>query len=149
MSEKQRIEGKVARVLTARDLVLNRGQVDGVIVGMRFAILNRKGADIKDPDSGETLGSIELPKTFVKVVSVKDHLAVARTFREFRTKGGPLWNIGALGPVLDNPPQTRVETLKTDETLVEEEISDTDSYVKIGDPAVEIVDEEFIDAKGS
>src|SRR3712207_4171355 len=118
-----RIEAKVAQILTARELVLNKGSEDGVAEGMRFAILNRKGADILDPDTGESLGSVELPKTFVKVVSTKPKLAVARTFRTFRTSGGPLWNM-LQSSGLTNPPTSRVETLKTDEKRLQEELDE-------------------------
>lgn len=138
----ERIEAKVAQIMTARDLVLNKGSDDGVTVGMRFAILNRKGADIKDPDTGEVLGSVELPKTFVKVVSTKPRLCIARTFRQFRISGGALWAMSALGG-LTSPPRTNVETLKTDEARLQDELDERESFVKIGDPAVQMVGEEF------
>lgn len=138
----QRIEARVAQVMTARDLVLNKGSEDGVTVGMRFAILNRKGADIRDPDTDEILGSVELPKTFVKVVSTKPRLSIARTFREFKVPGGSLWAMSAFSG-LANPPRTEVETLKTDEARLQDELDEHESYVKIGDPAVQMVGEEF------
>ncbi len=139
-----KIEAKVAQILTARDLVLNKGSVDGVQVGMRFAILNRKGADIRDPDTHEILGSVELPKTFVKVVSVKDRLAIARTFRELRTGSGAFWALAALSAASRVGP----ETLKTDEPLVQDELDEAESYVKLGDPAVQMLGEEFPGAEG-
>jgi len=75
------IEAKVAAVLGKMDLVLNKGAADGVQVGMRFAVLDRIGIEIIDPDSHEVIGSLDVEKTVVKVVRVKDRLAVARTFR--------------------------------------------------------------------
>ena len=60
------LRGKVAQILTARDLALNIGYEHGVTSGMVFAILNAKGASIKDPDTGQELGSVSLPKVFVK-----------------------------------------------------------------------------------
>lgn len=142
----ERIEAKVAQILTARDLVLNKGSIDGVDVGMRFAILNRKGAAVKDPDTGEVLGSVELPKTFVKVVAVKERLSIARTFREFRTGAGALWSIMAATASVTSAPQTRIETLKTDEARLKDELEEEESYVKIGDPAVQMLGEEFTGA---
>jgi hypothetical protein len=142
----ERIQAKVAQILTARDLVLNKGSSEGVTVGMRFAVLNRKGADVKDPDTGEVLGSVELPKTFVKVVAVKEHLCIARTFREFKSGGGPLWSLMAATSLSAAPPQTRVETLKTDEARLKDELDEKESYVKIGDPAVQMLGEEFTGA---
>jgi hypothetical protein len=136
----ERIEAKVARVLSLRDLALNKGEGDGVEVGMRFAVLNRNGADIVDPDTGEDLGSVELPKTFVKVVQVMPHACVARTFRTWRTTGGPLW---ALTGGMSARPETRTETLRTDERRAVDEFDESDSYVKVGDIAVQVIGDEF------
>ena len=93
-----RIGSRVAQILTARELVINRGTVEGVAVGMRFAVLNRRGTDIRDPDTGDVLGSVELEKVLVKVVRVDEHLAVARTFRTFTVAGGGATGLWALVP---------------------------------------------------
>lgn len=113
--------------------MINRGADDGVRTGMRFAILNPRGAEIKDPDTNEVIGSVELEKVVVKVVRVEPRLAVARTFRTFRTSGLYFPIIGG----------TRRETLRTDETTYREELDPKDSYVKVGDPVVQVVGDEF------
>jgi hypothetical protein len=136
-----RIEGEVAEILTGRELVINRGSLDGVSTGMRFAILNSKGTDIKDPVTKKSLGSIELEKTVVKIVRVQEHLAVGRTFRTYRTGD----NIG-LFSYLNQQPRTVVEDLKTDSRRLKEELDESESYVKIGDRAVQYTGEEFADA---
>jgi hypothetical protein len=130
-----RIEGKVARILNARTLVINKGSTAGIIVGMQFAILNSRGADIKDPDTGEIIGSVELPKVIVKVVQVHENMAVASTFREFRT---------GLAFLADLQGGIRVETLRTNEKrLDQEEMSESESYVRAGDVAVQVLGDEF------
>ena len=68
MTNDSRIRGKVAAILSKRELVLNIGTEHGVEVGMRFVILNSKGVDVKDPDSGEVIGTVEVPKTVIKVM---------------------------------------------------------------------------------
>ena len=142
-----RIEARVARILSARELVLNKGSDDDVNVGMRFAILNSKGTDIVDPESGEVLGSVEVEKTLVKVVRIYDRLSVARTFRTFHTPGGALYSgVGAF-TALTRPPTTTVESLETDEQRLKDELDEEDSYVKIGDLAVQIKGDEYEDAK--
>jgi hypothetical protein len=135
-----RIEGRVAQILTARELVINRGSAEGVGVGMRFAVLNRHGTDIKDPDTGEVIGSIEIEKVLVKVVRVDEHLSVARTFRTYSVGGGGLWALSALQ---GSPPRTVYETLRTDERRLKDELDEKESYVKIGDPVVQVIGEEF------
>jgi len=131
-----RIEGKVAQLIDGQTLVINRGSEHGVNVGMRFAVLNPRGAEIRDPDTGETIGSVEIDKVVVKVVRVEDKLAVARTFRTFRT-GSSLWSSLALGGGV------RRESLTTDSATYRAELDPKDSYVHIGDPAVQVVGDEF------
>lgn len=129
-----RIEGKVAQLIDTQTLVINRGSEHGVSVGMRFAVLNRRGAEIKDPDTHKVIGSVELEKVVVKVVRVEPWLAVARTFRTFRTRGLFNW------PSISG---TQPESLRTDETTYREELDPKDSYVKVGDTVVQVVGEEF------
>ncbi|MCA1832118.1 MAG: hypothetical protein ABR548_05140 [Actinomycetota bacterium] len=136
----ERIEGRVAQILNSRELVLNRGAADGVQVGMRFAILNRKGADIRDPETDEVLGSVEVEKALVKVVRVHERLAVARTFRTTFVSG----ILGALSG-LTTESRHVPETLKTDERTYQQELDESESFVKRGDPAIQIVGEEFSD----
>ena len=76
------IRGKVARVLNSREIVITVGSENGVKIGMQFEVLDRKGEDIKDPDSGELLGSIKMPKVRVKVVQIQKRISVASTFRK-------------------------------------------------------------------
>ncbi|XVS65781.1 hypothetical protein ACQPYE_06900 [Actinosynnema sp. CA-299493] len=133
-----KIEGKVAKILTPRELVINRGSNHGVDVGMQFAVLNPLGVDVKDPDTGEILGSIEVPKVIVKVVRVSPTLSVAGTFRKFRT-GGSL-GLTALAGMVGHE---YVEDLKTDSRMYKEELNPKDSYVHIGDPVIETTGDEF------
>lgn len=136
------ITGKVAKVLNSREVALNIGSDDGVEEGMKFEILEAKGENIRDPDTGEVLGSLDRPKVRVQVVSVKSRLSVARTYRKSKV------NVGGQGPAIPNlskallPPQWKVkyETLKTDERTWED-LDETESFVKSGDPVVQVADE--------
>lgn len=139
----ERIRGSVAQILNQQELVINRGTEHGVLVGMRFAVLNPRGQEIRDPDSGQAIGSVDVEKTLVKVVRVQERLCVARTFRTYKTPGGPLWS-AALGD-WGRPPESRVETLKIDEARMRAELEERDSLVKIGDPVVEMRGEEFVE----
>lgn len=136
----ERLTAKVAKILTGQEVVLSKGSEDGVEVGMRFAILNRKGAEIKDPDTGEVLGSVELEKTLVKVVRLHSRLCVARTFRQVRTSGG-LFGASTQIALMFAAPRRENEPLLTDERTLREELNE--SYVRIGDVAVQVVGDEF------
>jgi hypothetical protein len=142
-----RIQGKVAAILTLSELVINRGSADGVLVGMQFAVLNSQGINVRDPDTGELLGSTELVKTVVKIVRIDgEHLSVGRTFRTIPGRRGALdaFSIAAMTGVTGTP--DRVETLATSQATLKEELSPEDSYVKIGDPVIEAKGDEYEEA---
>ena len=72
------VEGKVAKILGSNEIVLNRGRNDGVRTGMLFEVFSPEGEEVWDPDTGETLGTVEDVKAQAEVTEVKDRLSVAR-----------------------------------------------------------------------
>jgi len=110
---------------------------------MKFAVLNKKALNIRDPDSKEPIGSIDLPKALVKVVRVAERVSVARTYRmSTRNIGGTL-AIAALGRMLEPPKWVEVpETLKLDEGY-QAEIDEKESFFNIGAPITEIQGDEY------
>jgi hypothetical protein len=133
------LRGKVAALLTSRELVLNLGSDDGVEVGMRFAIT--------DPDTGKVIGDVKVPKTVVKIVRVDGpKVSVARTFRVIPGTPGVASVLLSTGAWVGTP--ARVETLAIGpDTELVTELDDNKSYIKVGDIAVLTVGEEFGDVK--
>jgi hypothetical protein len=74
------VESKVAKILGKGEVVLNRGREHGVRQGMIFEIFAPEGEEVWDPDTGETLGTVEDVKAKAEVTEVKERLAVARIF---------------------------------------------------------------------
>jgi hypothetical protein len=72
------VEGKIAKVLGNNEVVVNRGREHGVRHGMVFEIFSPGGDEVWDPDTGETLGTVEDVKAKAEVSEVKDRLSVAR-----------------------------------------------------------------------
>jgi hypothetical protein len=72
------VEGKVAKILGKGEVVLNRGRMHGVRQGMVFEIFAPEGEEVWDPDTGETLGTVEDVKAKAEVTEVKERLAIAR-----------------------------------------------------------------------
>jgi len=140
-----RIHGKVAAILSTRELVLNVGSEAGVELGTRFVVLNSKGVDVRDPDTGEIIGTVEVPKTVVKVVRVEGpRLSVARTFRTIPGRAGVLDAISSMASLAGTP--ERIETLRIEAgTSIRAELSDEESYVKPGDIVVETKGNEYDD----
>ena len=137
------LRGKVARILDSRNLVINIGSQQGVIIGMYFDVMDPKGEDIRDPNTNEILGSIERPKVRIRITDVQDKLSVASTYEKKKV------NIGGRGGVIPlgfaeylMPPKwvTKYETLKTDEKTWED-LNEEESYVKIGDPVCQVTTE--------
>ncbi len=146
MTEKARISGKVAQILNSRELVLNVGADAGVTLGMSFDVLDTKGEEIEDPDTGEVLGSLRRSKVRVEVSRVEDRMSVARTYRKSRI------NVGGNMPEITHfsraflPPKwiTKYETLKTDEKTWEQ-LEERESYVNTGDPVIQVLPDTQVD----
>lgn len=140
------IEGKVAKILNSRELVINRGYKDGVVIGMKFDVMDSKGVDIKDPDTNEILGSVMRPKVRVEIVSVKEQLSIASTYKKREVNvGGTGVDFSPFASVL-MPPKlvTKYETLKTKEATWEN-LDEVDSYVKTGDPVVVVIEDNKVE----
>lgn len=136
------IRGKVAQILNSRELVINAGSNSGVAIGMRFEVMDAKGQDIKDPATGELLGSLERPKVKVEVSKVQERLSVASTYKNetVNVGGGGLVVSSSLSQLfMPAKYETRYETLKTEEKTWED-LDEEDSYVKIGDPVVQVLE---------
>jgi len=135
------IRGKVARILNSREIAINVGSKHGVVAGMLFDILDPKGEDIRDPDTLEVLGSINRPKLRVQVTAVQEGLSVASTFKKKQVNVGGQGILATQGlSDLFLPPKyvTKYETLKTNEKTWED-LSEEESYVKTGDPVVQVI----------
>jgi len=146
----KRIEGKVAKILNERELVLNVGLRTGVEIGMKFNILYESGLEILDPDDPEiNLGSLEWPKTQVKIVDVQQSFSVGRTFRTVKipAKGSSIGKsiISYADLFHYEPSREEMETLRSGSGYAAQEINDEDSVVKIGDIAVQAFDRDLTD----
>ena len=130
------IKGKVAHVLNTREIAINKGSTDGVAVGMHFDVMDTCYSNIKDPDTKQVLGSIERAKVRVKIIDVQEKLSLATTYRTEKENTGP--RISDL--MLGSDWRTRHETLKTGGKLGNQpdELDEEDSYVKTGDPVVQV-----------
>lgn len=139
------LRGKVAKVLSRRQVALNIGRSDGVQEGMLFDIFVPGSDEIRDPDTGTVLGTVDRRKVkaHVKVTSLQDKFCVASTYRQERV------NVGGLGPIdivprlrsFGEPPkwETRIELFKSSEAR-QEPLTDDEANVSAGDPVVQVTE---------
>jgi hypothetical protein len=69
---------RVASVQSEFDLVLNVGSNEGINVGQRFLVYSL-GEEVLDPETGESLGTLEVISGTGKVVHVQERLCVLRS----------------------------------------------------------------------
>lgn len=131
------IEGKVASVLNERELAINIGSEHGVTAGMKFKVLADKPTEILDPESGESLGSLDRDKVRVKAVDVQARFSVCRTYKTRYVGGGAFYS--AFANVLVAQPREVVETLKAEDSALPPPLSEEESYVKKGDRVVQLL----------
>ncbi|MGM0928831.1 MAG: hypothetical protein ACQEXN_03865 [Actinomycetota bacterium] len=129
------ITGKVAEVISDREVILNRGSSHGVRKGMYFNILDTSSVGIKDPDTGEPLGGFKRIKITVVAVDVAEKITLAQTFRTRRVNvGGQGPDLSAFNKLLSAPKYVeQPETFRVDEETPRP-LSPKESIVKTGDP---------------
>ena len=126
------IEGKVAAIVNRRELVINRGANAGVQEGMKFRVMDRL-LEITDPESNETLGTLEREKVRVKVSEVHPKFSLAMTYETYEVSEPNLTGI------FGSHRLTRVRTLQTTSDPVQSP-DDRVASVRAGDLAVLVED---------
>ena len=127
------IEGKIAKVLNTRELVLNRGSDDGVLVDMEFAVIEPR-LIIVDPETEETLGEIEREKIRVRVFETHPKFSLARTYETYQELNRDRGILGGFGPQSNFV--TQVKRLNTSGApAYQEGIANVD----IGDTAAQVL----------
>ena len=124
MSGQEPITGKVAAVLSARRLVINRGADHGVEHGMRFRVL--ESVNITDPDTGERLGELPREVARVEVIDAQPRYAVAHTYETYASSPSPASALSSLVSALNV-----VRELRTPDQASRENISDKQRFAVV------------------
>ena len=123
------IMGKVARILSDEEVVLNVGSEDGVKEDMKFVIFSESD-HVFDPETGEDLGAIEIVKGRVRVYHVMGKMSRARTLTyQVHVPETAIRLTSALFP------KSRVETRRRKLKVPEDQVRPLgeDLVVRIGD----------------
>ncbi len=73
-------EYRVAKIIDDMNLIITGGSEDGIKIGDKMEIID-KSSDIKvkDPDTGEILGTLDATKGKVEVAKVFPHMAIVES----------------------------------------------------------------------
>ena len=77
---------RLARVIDKYTIVLNRGAADGVQLNDKFLIYGL-GEDVIDPETGKSLGPLEIVRGRVRVEHLQDKVCTARTDTTIKIPG--------------------------------------------------------------
>ena len=80
------IKGTVAKIIDETSLVISIGEKSGVTQGMRFVVYE-EGQDIRDPESGESLGKLEVVKAEVQAVHVQENMTLLKSLPTEQPQG--------------------------------------------------------------
>jgi len=130
------LEGRVAQIISARELAINIGRAHGVRLGMRFAVLAETPLQIRDPATKEVLDTLDREKVRIEVSELRERISICKTYRSWTTgRGTPLPNLDVS---LFLPPRRVYETLEAKDYDKPPPLSEEDSYVKINDRVVQV-----------
>ncbi len=132
------IRGKVAEVLNDREIVINRGKDHGVKLGTRFKITET--VEIRDPDTGDVIGTIIREKIRFKVVYAQPSMSIARTYEThtFGTSSASLATEALLRTIHPEAGMQRTDVKR----IRPSGDNDEPVLVKIGDVVDEVTDDE-------
>lgn len=96
-SEEKKSEGKsmiakVVSILNKNKIVINKGTSSGVRVGNVFSVY-ALGDEIIDPDDGQSLGRLNIPRGRGKVISVQEKMAIIESINIKLVKQNVLFGI--------------------------------------------------------
>jgi hypothetical protein len=145
-SEKQPLQGRVAQILNERELVINIGENGGVRQGMKFAVLSESPTEIRDPETDEVLDVIDREKVRVRAREVRPKVTICKTYLVRTLAAGRLFpEIG--GSLMETLAEFRgptkvVDTFRASDKDLPAPLSAEESYVKINDRVIQIMDDE-------
>jgi hypothetical protein len=128
---------KVVKILSETEVVLGGGSTSGIQEGMEFVIYE-DGDEIIDPETKESLGTLEVVKGYVTIVNVQPKLSIAKTHSRTitRTKRVPhgiaAWVAMTSGYREEEFEVERIEKLRVEKP---DPIYEKQLIVRVGDKA--------------
>ena len=70
-------EYKIAKIINDHTIVINAGENKGIKENQKFQIIGKKGKEVKDPDTGESLGRLDELKGYVFATTIYPNMTIA------------------------------------------------------------------------
>ena len=113
LAEKGTFPAKVAKVIDPYKLVINRGSIDGIRESQRMLVYSIDNEEIKDPDTGKSLGFLELVRGTGRIISVQEEISILESDQVFKRPFSPLYPAYMSSQIeMENYYKTLEKTLK-------------------------------------
>ncbi len=83
------VYGRVIRIFNETTILVNAGRKEGLTMGDRVVVIE-KGDEVKDPESGESLGELELVKAELRATDVQERMSILKSLVKKDTSNVPL-----------------------------------------------------------
>lgn len=122
----------VARILSPTKLVINKGSNSGLKEDLRFLIFKLSEDDIIDPETGKSLGKLEIVKGTGRIIHLQDTMATIESDQYKRVQ--PRRIVKTSSPnrfgLIFEPQQTIEEFNPDSKTLIEFDSPEVGDYAK-------------------
>ena len=126
---------KIAKIISTTELVINAGSKQNINVGDKFEIIDKVGSEpVMDPDTGKSLGTLDIIKGMVEVTAVYPNMSIVQSERTI----SPLLQASVGVAQSLSPYQVRTD-LNVDKTQITGGAPENENVpIKIGDVAIPI-----------
>lgn len=129
-TDKKIFPGKVVKVIDEYRIVINRGSEHGIEENQKFMLYELDEEELKDPDTGASLGTLEIVKGIGKAIHVQSKITTIESSKRetggskkiVKTSGGGFTNI--LGQ------QIREEIINAEDRAVPFNDPEVGDYIK-------------------
>lgn len=131
---------KIAMIISEYRVIINAGTQDGIKKNDEFLIIDEKGFDIIDPDTGDVLGHFDGYKGKLVVTEVEEKYSYCETptiYKSTITSDLSYMTEKSIGSLFGEKEQKKLNIDKGDIVNINDRI--TNSKVKVGDRLAQLV----------
>ena len=77
----------IARIITPTRIVINRGSEHGVKKGQKMLVYSLEENEVKDPNTGESLGHLEIYKGTGEIIHTQEKMSILESDRDKYIEG--------------------------------------------------------------